>query len=35
VLCYRYLDAREAGRLDDGIDPAWLADKTNRANVEA
>lgn len=24
VLCYRYLDAREEGRLDDGIDPGYL-----------
>lgn len=35
VLCYRYLDAREQGRLDDGIDPAWLANETKSANVEA
>jgi arabinofuranan 3-O-arabinosyltransferase len=24
VLYFRYLDAREAGRLDEGIDPAWM-----------
>jgi len=35
VLCYRYLDAREAGRLEDGIDPPWLANEPYRANVEA
>lgn len=35
VLCYRYLDAREQGRLDDGIDPAWLASERDRATVEA
>jgi len=35
VLCYRYLDAKEQGRLDDGIDPAWLAAKPAKANVEA
>jgi arabinofuranan 3-O-arabinosyltransferase len=35
VLCYRYLDAREAGRLDDGIDPAWLTAEPKRINVDA
>ena len=35
VLCYRYLDAREQGRLDDGIDPAWLAAGPAKATVEA
>lgn len=35
VLVYRYLDAREQGRLDDGIDPAWLTEQPKRASVEA
>lgn len=25
VLYFRYLDARDAGRLDEGIDPAWMS----------
>ena len=35
VLCYRYLDAKEQGRLDDGIDPGWLAAEPAKATVEA
>jgi arabinofuranan 3-O-arabinosyltransferase len=27
VLYFRYLDAKADGRLDDGIDPPWLAKK--------
>jgi arabinofuranan 3-O-arabinosyltransferase len=25
VLYFRYLDAKQDGRLDDGIDPPWLS----------
>ena len=25
MLCFRYLDAKAEGRLDDGIDPPWIA----------
>jgi arabinofuranan 3-O-arabinosyltransferase len=25
VLYFRYLDAKAEGRLEDGIDPAWMA----------
>jgi arabinofuranan 3-O-arabinosyltransferase len=27
VLYFRYLDAKDDGRLDEGIDPAWTAEK--------
>ena len=33
VLCYRWLDARAEGRLDDGIDPAWLLKTPARASL--
>ena len=36
VLYYRYLDAKAAGRLDQGIDPPWMADAArdrNRASL--
>lgn len=33
VLYFRYLDAKAEGRLDDGIDPAWLP--AGRATVDA
>ena len=36
VLYFRYLDAKESGRLDthpeDGIDPPWMAEATRRRN---
>jgi len=35
VLYFRYLDAKEEGRLDDGIDPVWVTRKSGRATVEA
>ena len=35
VLYFRYLDARAEGRLDDGIDPAWLHPAGERATVTA
>ncbi|WP_343601481.1 arabinofuranan 3-O-arabinosyltransferase [Mycobacterium sp.] len=35
VLYFRYLDAKAEGRLDDGIDPAWLTTQRPRASVEA
>ena len=35
VLYFRYLDAKAEGRLDDGIDPPWMAAKEPRASVEA
>ena len=35
VLYFRYLDAKEDGRLDDGIDPVWMTPKSGRATVEA
>ncbi|WP_407665355.1 arabinofuranan 3-O-arabinosyltransferase [Mycolicibacterium stellerae] len=33
VLYFRYLDAKDDGRLDDGIDPLWMA-KKSRASVD-
>jgi arabinofuranan 3-O-arabinosyltransferase len=33
VLYYRYLDAKAEGRLEDGIDPAWLTPDRERASV--
>ncbi|MGI9163241.1 MAG: glycosyltransferase family 87 protein [Mycobacterium sp.] len=33
VLYYRYLDARAAGRLDQGIDPPWMTTPPGRASV--
>lgn len=35
VLYYRYLDARAAGRLNQGIDPPWMTAPQDRANVGA
>jgi len=35
VLYFRYLDAKEDGRLDDGIDPAWMTPNAGRATVSA
>jgi len=35
VLYFRYLDAKDEGRLDDGIDPAWMTPKSGRATVVA
>ena len=38
VLYYRYLDARDDGRLDQGIDPPWMTApprKPDRASVDA
>ncbi|OMC19684.1 arabinofuranan 3-O-arabinosyltransferase [Mycobacterium sp. SP-6446] len=35
VLYFRYLDAKAEDRLDDGIDPAWLTPKPERASVDA
>jgi arabinofuranan 3-O-arabinosyltransferase len=35
VLYFRYLDAKEDGRLDDGIDPVWLTPDVERASVDA
>src|SRR6202020_1273763 len=35
VLYFRYLDAKAEDRLDDGIDPAWLPAKPDRAAVSA
>jgi arabinofuranan 3-O-arabinosyltransferase len=38
VLYFRYLDARDDGRLDQGIDPPWMTApprKPDRASVEA
>jgi arabinofuranan 3-O-arabinosyltransferase len=35
VLHFRYLDAKAEGRLDDGIDPAWLTDKRQDRAVGA
>lgn len=35
VLYFRYLDAKAENRLDDGIDPAWLAAERQRATVDA
>ena len=35
VLYFRYLDAKAENRLDDGIDPAWLTAKRERASVDA
>jgi arabinofuranan 3-O-arabinosyltransferase len=31
VLYFRYLDAKADGRLDDGIDPLWIAEKPKPA----
>jgi arabinofuranan 3-O-arabinosyltransferase len=31
VLLYRYLDAKQEGRLDDGIDPPWVTQRTPAA----
>jgi arabinofuranan 3-O-arabinosyltransferase len=33
VLYFRYLDAKAEGRLEDGIDPAWLTPDRERASV--
>lgn len=33
VLYYRYLDARAAGRLNQGIDPPWMTATPDRASV--
>ena len=35
VLYFRYLDAKEDRRLDDGIDPEWMTPKSGRATVDA
>jgi len=35
VLYFRYLDAEEDGRLDGGIDPAWMTPQAGRATVNA
>ena len=35
VVYFRYLDAKEDGRLDDGIDPLWMTPKSGRATVGA
>jgi arabinofuranan 3-O-arabinosyltransferase len=35
VLCFRYLDAKDENRLEDGIDPAWLTPKREHASVDA
>jgi len=35
VLCFRYLDAKAEGRLDGGIDPAWLTADRERASVDS
>jgi arabinofuranan 3-O-arabinosyltransferase len=35
VLYFRYLDAKAENRLDNGIDPAWLTAKRERASVDA
>ena len=34
VLYFRYLDAKADGRLDEGIDPAWMTPDLERASVE-
>ena len=35
VLFYRYLDAKEDGRLENGIDPPWMTPQELRASVKA
>ncbi|CAN5846246.1 arabinofuranan 3-O-arabinosyltransferase [soil metagenome] len=35
VLLFRYLDAKEDGRLADGIDPPWMTKDEPRASVDA
>ncbi len=35
VLYFRYLDAKQADRLDDGIDPPWMTGERQRASVDA
>lgn len=35
VLYFRYLDAKQDGRLESGIDPAWLTPDDERATVGA
>ena len=35
VLLFRYLDAREDGRLDDGIDPPWMSPEPQPAGNSA
>jgi arabinofuranan 3-O-arabinosyltransferase len=35
VLYFRYLDAGAEGRLDKGIDPAWMTEKEPRASVDS
>jgi arabinofuranan 3-O-arabinosyltransferase len=35
VLYFRYLDAKAEGRLEDGIDPAWMTEKEPRASVDS
>jgi arabinofuranan 3-O-arabinosyltransferase len=35
VLCFRYLDAKDENRLEDGIDPTWLTPKREHASVDA
>jgi arabinofuranan 3-O-arabinosyltransferase len=35
VLYFRYLDAKQEGRLDSGIDPSWMTSGKGRASVDA
>jgi len=35
VLLFRYLDAKSDGRLDDGIDPAWMTGDQARDSVKS
>ncbi len=35
VLYFRYLDAKADGRLDEGIDPPWMAEREPRASVSS
>lgn len=35
VLYFRYLDARAAGRLEDGIDPPWMAEAARERQLRA
>jgi arabinofuranan 3-O-arabinosyltransferase len=35
VLYFRYLDAKDDGRLEDGIDPPWVTPQVPRASVDA
>ncbi|MCV7317816.1 arabinofuranan 3-O-arabinosyltransferase [Mycolicibacterium confluentis] len=34
VLYFRYLDAKQDGRLDEGIDPPWMTQEKQRASVD-